>query len=73
MGGQGAPLVPFVDYILYSHNEKGRILLNLGGIANITVLPANSTSKDIFAFDTGPANLLINAITEKNYKWGKDF
>lgn len=72
-GGQGAPLVPFVDYILYSHNEKGRILLNLGGIANITVLPANSTSKDIFAFDTGPANLLINAITEKITNGEKTF
>lgn len=64
-GGQGAPLVPFVDYILYSHHEKGRILLNLGGIANITILPANSLETDVYAFDTGPANLLIDAIVQK--------
>lgn len=63
-GGQGAPLVPFVDYILFSNNEKGRIMLNLGGIANITVLPKGCSSEDVFAFDTGPANLLIDAITK---------
>lgn len=72
-GGQGAPLVPFVDYILYSHKGKGRILLNLGGIANITVLPADCGSEDIYAFDTGPANLLIDAIVKKITQGEKTF
>lgn len=72
-GGQGAPLVPFVDYILYSHHEKGRILLNLGGIANITVLPASCSENDVFAFDTGPANLLIDAIVRKITNSEKSF
>lgn len=61
-GGQGAPLVPYVDYILFSHKEKGRILLNLGGIANITVLKAGGREEDVLAFDTGPANVLIDEI-----------
>lgn len=59
-GGQGAPLVPYVDYILFSNKEKGRILLNLGGIANITVLKAGGKEEDVLAFDTGPANVLID-------------
>jgi len=63
-GGQGAPLVPYVDYILFSHQKKGRVLLNLGGIGNITVLKANGTADEVFAFDTGPANVLIDAIVK---------
>ena len=59
-GGQGAPLVPYVDFILFSSRDKGRILLNLGGIANITVLKAGGKDEDVFAFDTGPANVLID-------------
>jgi anhydro-N-acetylmuramic acid kinase len=61
-GGQGAPLVPYADYLLYSHPKRGRVSLNLGGIANITVLPAGATPEKIFAFDTGPANMLIDAL-----------
>ncbi|HXJ11376.1 MAG TPA: anhydro-N-acetylmuramic acid kinase, partial [Candidatus Limnocylindrales bacterium] len=61
-GGQGAPLVPFADYLLYRHEKLGRISLNLGGIANITVIPANAKPQDVFAFDTGPANILIDAL-----------
>jgi len=55
--GQGAPLVPYADYILYRHGKLGRVSLNLGGIANITVIPAAAKPKQIFAFDTGPANM----------------
>jgi anhydro-N-acetylmuramic acid kinase len=62
LGGQGAPLVPYVDYILYRHEELGRVSLNLGGIANITVLPAAAKPSQVFAFDTGPANMLIDAL-----------
>ncbi len=61
-GGQGAPLVPYIDYILFSSKEKGRVLLNLGGIANITVLKAGGSEEDVLAFDTGPANVLIDEI-----------
>jgi anhydro-N-acetylmuramic acid kinase len=62
LGGQGAPLVPYADYLLYRHAKLGRVSLNLGGIANITVLPAASKPSQVFAFDTGPANILIDAL-----------
>jgi anhydro-N-acetylmuramic acid kinase len=61
-GGQGAPLVPFADYLLYRHEKLGRVSLNLGGIANVTVIPASAKPQDVFAFDTGPANILIDAL-----------
>ena len=60
-GGQGAPLVPMLDFCLFRHATKNRLLLNLGGIANITALPAACTSADVLAFDIGPANMLIDA------------
>jgi anhydro-N-acetylmuramic acid kinase len=62
LGGQGAPLVPYADYLLYRHENLGRVSLNLGGIANITVIPAAAKPEQIFAFDTGPANMLIDAL-----------
>jgi len=61
-GGQGAPLVPYADYLLYRHEKLGRVSLNLGGIANITVIPAAAKPSQILAFDTGPANMLIDAL-----------
>jgi anhydro-N-acetylmuramic acid kinase len=64
LGGQGAPLVPYADYLLYRHAKLGRVSLNLGGIANITVLPAASKPSQVFAFDTGPANILIDALVQ---------
>jgi len=64
LGGQGAPLVPYVDYLLYRHPKLGRVSLNLGGIANITVIPANANPSQVFAFDTGPANMLIDALVQ---------
>ena len=65
LGGQGAPLVPYVDYLLYGHPKLGRVSLNLGGIANITVIPAAAKAQQVFAFDTGPANMLIDALVSQ--------
>jgi anhydro-N-acetylmuramic acid kinase len=71
-GGQGAPLVPMLDYCLFRHESKNRLLLNLGGIANITTLPAGCTVNDILAFDTGPANMVIDAAMHRLYGRGFD-
>lgn len=62
LGGQGAPLVPYADYLLYRHEKLGRVSLNLGGIANVTIIPASAKPEQILAFDTGPANILIDAL-----------
>jgi len=59
-GGVGAPLVPYVDYVLFSDSKKTRALHNLGGISNMTVLKAGGSLDEMIAFDTGPANLMID-------------
>ena len=59
-GGQGAPLVPYADYVLFRHRRKNRLTLNIGGIANITYLPADCRMEEIIAFDTGPGNMVID-------------
>ncbi len=64
-GGQGAPLVPFVDYLLYRDPKRGRAALNIGGIANVSVIPAGATASSVFAFDTGPGNMVIDALAER--------
>jgi len=61
-GGQGAPLVPFVDYLLYQNSRFGRVALNLGGIANVTVIPAGARPEQVFAFDTGPGNMVMDGL-----------
>ncbi len=62
-GGRGAPLVPYTEFLLY-RAAHARALQNLGGIGNVTVLPANCRLSDVFAFDTGPANLIIDGLTQ---------
>jgi anhydro-N-acetylmuramic acid kinase len=64
-GGKGAPLVPFLDFLLYRDSRVGRIVQNIGGIANLTAIPANASAKEVVAFDTGPGNMLIDAVTER--------
>jgi anhydro-N-acetylmuramic acid kinase len=64
-GGKGAPLVPFLDYMLFRDARIGRIVQNLGGIANLTAIPAGAATSDVIAFDTGPGNMVIDAVTEK--------
>jgi anhydro-N-acetylmuramic acid kinase len=61
-GGKGAPLVPFLDYRLFRHPELGRVALNIGGIANITVIPANARPEDVIAFDTGSGNMVLDSL-----------
>ncbi|MFA5238751.1 MAG: anhydro-N-acetylmuramic acid kinase [Phycisphaerae bacterium] len=61
-GGQGAPLVPFADYVLFRNKKKNRAIQNIGGIANVTYLPADCQKRDIIAFDTGPGNMIIDGI-----------
>jgi anhydro-N-acetylmuramic acid kinase len=73
LGGQGAPLVPYADYLLYRHAKLGRVSLNLGGIANITVLPRAAKPQQVFAFDTGPANMLIDALVSHFTRGRKRF
>lgn len=64
-GGKGAPLVPFVDYLLFKSDEVGRVALNIGGIANVTILPAGCTTQDVLAFDTGPGNMVLDQLAAR--------
>jgi anhydro-N-acetylmuramic acid kinase len=64
-GGKGAPLVPYADYVLFRHPKRGRIALNIGGIANITAIPAKAKPDEVIAFDTGPGNMIIDGLVRK--------
>ncbi|MBS7816211.1 anhydro-N-acetylmuramic acid kinase AnmK [Wohlfahrtiimonas chitiniclastica] len=67
-GGQGAPLVPYTEYLLLRSTTHNRLLQNIGGIGNITVLPKNCTMDEVFAFDTGPGNMMINGAMQYFYQ-----
>lgn len=72
-GGKGAPLVPFLDYLLFRHPKKGRVALNIGGIANISAIPPNASPGDVIAFDTGPGNMVIDTLTAEFTKGRERF
>jgi anhydro-N-acetylmuramic acid kinase len=67
-GGQGAPLVPLLDYVLFAHRRRGRVLQNIGGIANLTAIPASATAEKLIAFDTGPGNMVIDALAQRLFQ-----
>lgn len=64
-GGMGAPLVPYLDYLWFRDSRIGRIAQNIGGIANLTAIPAGATPGDVVAFDTGPGNMVIDAVVQE--------
>ncbi len=70
-GGQGAPLVPLLDYVLFAETRRGRVLQNIGGIANLTAIPAGAAANGVIAFDTGPGNMVMDALARQLF--GKQF
>lgn len=74
VGGNGAPLVPHLDYVFFSDRHEDRILINIGGIANLTYLEKNTDKDDLIAFDSGPGNMLIDGLMREffNQQYDKD-
>jgi anhydro-N-acetylmuramic acid kinase len=72
-GGEGAPLVPLVDFLLYRDARLGRVALNVGGIANVTVIPRGARAEDVFAFDTGPGNMVVDALVRRYTRGRKSY
>jgi anhydro-N-acetylmuramic acid kinase len=64
-GGKGAPLVPYLDYMLIRHRGRGRVAVNIGGIANLTAIPPNTSTDRVIAFDTGPGNMVIDQLVSR--------
>jgi len=72
-GGEGAPLVPYTDYLIYNSENKNRILQNIGGIANYSYLPANGELNDVVGSDNGPGNMIIDNAVETLTNGKMDF
>jgi anhydro-N-acetylmuramic acid kinase len=72
-GGQGAPLVPMVDYLLLRDARQGTLALNIGGIANFTVIPAGAKPEQVFGFDTGPGNMILDGLVRHFTKGQKAY
>ena len=64
-GGQGAPLVPLLDYVLFADAKRGRVLQNIGGIANLTAIPAGAGPEKVIAFDSGPGNMVMDWLAQE--------
>ena len=71
-GGEGAPLVPYSEYVLYGSEEENVALQNIGGIGNVTVIPKGGDIDRIFAFDTGPGNMIIDEVCLRLFNLGYD-
>ncbi|MBV9404949.1 MAG: anhydro-N-acetylmuramic acid kinase, partial [Acidobacteriaceae bacterium] len=72
-GGKGAPLVPYLDYMLMKHRGRGRVAVNIGGIANLTAIPPNTSTDRVIAFDTGPGNMVIDQLVTRITSGGQMF
>lgn len=72
-GGEGAPLVAYADWVLLRHPERNRCVQNIGGIGNVTWLPAGGGIPDVIAFDTGPGNMIIDALVEISTRGTEQF
>ncbi len=72
-GGKGAPLVPYLDYMLIRHRGRGRVAVNIGGIANLTAIPPNTSTDRVIAFDTGPGNMVIDQLVTRITQNGLTF
>jgi len=72
-GGQGAPLVPYVDALLLASDAEDRVAINIGGIANLTIVPRRSAPQDVAAFDSGPGNMLIDAFVQRRTQGSQTF
>lgn len=73
-GGQGAPLVPLLDFVLFAHPKRARVLQNIGGIGNLTAIPAGAGADKLIAFDTGPGNMVMDALAARLFgrKYDRD-
>ncbi|UOB81348.1 anhydro-N-acetylmuramic acid kinase AnmK [Bacillus sp. ZJS3] len=67
-GGQGAPLVPYSEVILYRDPSKNRLLQNIGGIGNVTVIPSQQSDRNVIAFDTGPGNMVMDEVCQRLFQ-----
>ncbi len=72
-GGKGAPLVPYLDYMLMRHRGRGRVAINIGGIANLTAIPPNTNTDRVIAFDTGPGNMVIDQLVTRITSGGQTY
>ncbi len=72
-GGQGAPLVPYADFLLFRHPRRSRAIQNIGGIANVTWMPARPKIGDLIAFDTGPGNMMMDRVAQRITRGKRDY
>jgi len=72
-GGKGAPLVPYLDYMLMRHRGRGRVAVNIGGIANLTAIPPNTSTDRVIGFDTGPGNMVIDQLITRITQGGQSY